>query len=241
MSFAINYQLSLFGKYSISPTPNTISTLMNSINAVTGKTFLPSIVNSQQIEIPSNKISTISNLGFFTQDQQYSIALLNERLDVNYNKINDSNEDMSLFFDLAIKVLSVVLDYSKDYSNRLAMNIQQVCDVKDSSYVYALGKNLLKAAAFYEDKELIEWSTRVNALQEIIINNATEGLNVITDISSGRNAENGMPVVLFHFDINTLPQNQNLRFDKSALHPFVHEASNIATKLIADVEGLICE
>ena len=86
MATVINYQLSMFGKFSISPTPETISTLMPKINERTKQVFLPNLISSQQIEIPSNRVTAISNLGFVTQDQKYNISILNERIDVTYNK-----------------------------------------------------------------------------------------------------------------------------------------------------------
>ena len=56
MSVALNYQLSVFGKFTIAPLPDVITALMNKINTETQEIFLPNIINSQQIEIPSNKI-----------------------------------------------------------------------------------------------------------------------------------------------------------------------------------------
>lgn len=59
---------------------------MNKINTETKEIFLPNIINSQQIEIMSNKITTIASLGFVTQNQRYSIAILNDRIDVIITK-----------------------------------------------------------------------------------------------------------------------------------------------------------
>ena len=44
MATVINYQLSMFGKFSISPTPETISTLMPKINERTKQVFLPNYI-----------------------------------------------------------------------------------------------------------------------------------------------------------------------------------------------------
>ena len=51
MSVALNYQLSVFGKFTIAPLPDVITALMNKINTETQEIFLPNIINSQQIEI----------------------------------------------------------------------------------------------------------------------------------------------------------------------------------------------
>ena len=88
MPMALNYQFSIFGNYSIVPTPEIVTQLMARINVSTGEAFLPNIINAQQIEVSSNQIKSISNLGFITQNHKYSISLLNNRIDINYNKNN---------------------------------------------------------------------------------------------------------------------------------------------------------
>ena len=75
MSVALNYQLSVFGKFTITPTPDIIVTLMNKINTETKEIFLPNIINSQQIEnYVLNKINNYCKSWFVTQNQRYSIA-----------------------------------------------------------------------------------------------------------------------------------------------------------------------
>lgn len=241
MSVTLNYQLSIFGKFSITSSPETITGLMNKINQETQQTLLPNIINSQQIEIPSNRITTVSNLGFVSQDHQYSISILNERIDINFNKVNDSTISMDFFYDFAIKALTAIMNYSGAISNRLAMNIQQVCEIKSFSDLNMRGKSLIKSATYYDDKIYSEWSLRTNGLFDISINEMPETLNVITDISSGQDVTGQKAAVLFHVDINTLPQNQNLRFDKLALRPFVQSAAAIASTIIADVERLVSD
>lgn len=239
MSIALNYQLSIFGKFAITPSPEAITGLMSKINQETQQTLLPNMINSQQIEIPSNKITTVSNLGFVSQDQQYSITILNERIDINYNRVNDVTVSMDAFYSFAIKALTAIIDYSGILSNRLAMNIQQVCEMKNFSDLKMRGKSFVKTAAYYNDKDFSEWSLRTNGLVDITINESQETLNVITDISSGQDVSGQQAAILFHVDINTLPQNQNMRFGKQALEPFVQNAAAIASTIIADVERLI--
>jgi hypothetical protein len=241
MSTAINYQLSIFGKYAIAPSPETITELMPKINRETQMTFLPNLINSQQVEIPSSRINIISNLGFITQDQQYSIAILNDRVDVNYNKVNETSICVEDFYKFATKALSTIIEYSGVASNRLAINIRQVCEMKSFSDLNARGKDLLTCATYYTGKDFAEWAMRTNSQTDIQINESTERLNVITDISSGQDVTGLKAAALFHIDINTLPQNQNMRFSKEALEPFVQSALSIAISLISDVERLIMD
>ena len=239
ISVALNYQLSVFGKFTITPTPDIIVALMNKINTETKEIFLPNIINSQQIEIMSNKITTIASLGFVTQNQRYSIAILNDRIDVNYNKADDSNIDIETFYDFSVKVLSAVMDYFGIASNRLAINIQQVCEFGSFEDLRMCGKKLVVAAAYYNDKEFSEWSMRTNSQVNIPLGEQQEVVNVITDISSGQDMTGQKAACLFHIDINTAPQNQSMRFNKDSLLSFVQSAETIAVKLIGDVERLV--
>ena len=241
MSVTLNYQLSIFGKFTIAPLPDVITALMNKINTETQETFLPNIINSQQIEIPSKKITTVANLGFVTQDQQYSIAILNDRIDINYNKVNDSDVDIEMFYAFSVKALVVIMDYFGIASNRLAINIQRICEFDSFEKLQLCGKNLVASAAYYNDKEFAEWSTRINSKVNINLDEHQEMLNVITDISSGQDITGQKAVCLFHIDINTAPQNQSMRFRKDSLPSFVQNAKDIAIRLIGDVERLIMD
>ena len=239
MSVALNYQLSVFGKFTIAPRPEIITDLMNKINAETQEIFLPNIINSQQIEISSNRITTIANLGFVTQNQQYSIAILNNRIDINYNKTDDSDVDVETFYAFSVKALVAIIDYFEIVANRLAINIQQVCEFDSFEKMHSCGKKLVASAAYYDDKAFAEWSMRTNSQVSIELDERQEMLNVITDISSGQDVTGQKAACLFHIDINTAPQNQSMRFRKDSLLPFVQNAKAIAIKLIGDVERLI--
>lgn len=239
MSVALNYQLSVFGKFTIAPLPDVITALMNKINTETQETFLPNIINNPKIE--NNRITTTVNLGFVTQNQQYSIAILNNRIDVNYYKTDDSDVDIETFYAFSVKALFAIMDYFGGASNRLAINIQRVCEFDSFERLHSCGKKLVISAAYYADKEFAEWSMRTNSQVNINLDERREMLNVITDISSGQDITGQKAVCLFHIDINTAPQNQNMRFRKDSLPSFVQNAKAIATKLIGDVERLLMD
>ena len=239
MPMALNYQFSIFGNYSIVPTPEIVTQLMARINASTGEAFLPNIINAQQIEVSSNQIKSISNLGFITQNHKYSISLLNNRIDINYNKNNDeAAPEIDQFFYLATKGLNEIINYFNLSSYRLAANFQLVFELPNFERLQILGNKVITTASYYDGKTFCEWSNRVNSQAEINILGATEGINVITDISSATSVQ-GEPAILYHIDINTLPQNQRMRFSSPAIEAFSEAVIPTAKEIIADVERLI--
>ena len=241
MPIGLNYQLSIFGNYSVSLSPAMITTLMTEINQATAEMFLPSIINSQQIELPANRVSTISNLGFVTQDQKYNIAILNDRIDINYNRRTSAELSLSEFYAMAESILSAIMRSCSFQANRLAANIQMLVELESIDHAQKLGKRLLKSAEYYNDKLFCEWSTRVNAQSSIKIGDIAERLNVITDISSTQSVQGEQIAVIYHMDINTLPQNINMRFDNSSLRPFTDSILPIAEKITNDVERLVLD
>ena len=234
-----NYQLSMFGRFSINPTPEAISTLMPKINEKTKQIFLPNLISSQQIEIPANRVTTISNLGFVTQDQRFNISILNERIDVTYNRSSDIDISMQDFYALALNAFTAIFENSDAVSNRIALNIQAVCEMESFDKMKNKGKDLLKSAAFYTEKPLAEWSLRTNSQENIRLNESDELVNYITEVSSAQDVTGQKAAVLFHIDINTVPQNINIRFNTCALAQFVQIVTPIAQRISDDVERLI--
>lgn len=239
MSNALNFQLSIFGKYSVHPDPQIITSLMAVINQATGQIFLPNIVNSQQVEIPANRITIISNLGFVTQDQRFNITILDERIDINYNMVPNQEIDMQTFYSLSAKAMEAIMSNLGLRAYRLAANAQLIINLSDLSQTEAVGKKIIKSAEYYNDKTLCEWSTRVNSQTHIDILGKTEEINVITDISTLQSSPERQTSVLYHIDINTLPQNPELRFNHEALNPFVEKIMPISAEVISGIERLI--
>mgnify|MGYP007007934147 CR=1 FL=1 len=234
----LNYQLSIFGKYSIEPTPDIISDLMGRINTKLSAEFIPSALEVPNVDIENKTVSINTNLRFITLDRRFSIVLLNDRIDVNYNKASEEEEDGTKFFHMAEQTLSLIMEYFNLHSNRLAMNIQQVFVPISSTALNSIGKQCLKCSAYYDDKSFDEWSTRVNSQTEFLLNNTAETVNVIT-IMSNAHIQGKEKVVMCHVDINTAPQNTDMRFTKDILGDFVNKGMITATNIIEGLEGLI--
>ena len=232
----VNYQLSAFGSFSAPPTPENIITLMQEFKKTTGIDFLPNIINSQQVEIPANRITTISNLGFVTNDQQYNVVTLNERIDVTYNRVQDEVA-VDSFFEIAEKVLSVILKHFNEKANRLATNIEYIVS-GDHSRSEQLCHKLIYTLPSSDEKQMLEWAYRTNSLSTISINGREENLNTITSILTAVNQKKG-PIIVCHIDINTMPFLTESRFSADDLDSFVNGTLEIAKKIAEDTEELV--
>lgn len=236
MAIKINYQLSVFGNYDIAPIPTNITSLMNNINEATGEIFLPNLISGQQVEIPTNRITTISNLGYVTQNQKFNISILNERIDINYNRIDEVDLAISDFYNMAVKALKAIMETFELSSRRLAINIQVLENTFDEDEIAKMGKRIIKSVPYYSEKNLIEWSTRINSESNITINGAQEKLNTILDVTTAKASLTQPTALIYHLDINTLPLLTEMRFDSTSLDDFVNEVKPIIDIILDDVE-----
>lgn len=239
MSSILSAQLSVFGNFDVRPTPDKTVKIMSAINVATSEVFLPNIITSQQVEIPANRITSISNLGYVTQNQQYNIAILNERIDFNYRRIDESELDLQTFFLLAHKALSCIIEEESIVANRLAINIQYIAANIPSETMCKIGQSLISFPEAYTNMPLLEWSSRVNSQSNIVVLGKMEMLNTILDISTAVSVQTQEPALLYHLDINTFPQNNKPRFTSEALPDYISGVLPIANTISAQVERLI--
>lgn len=239
MAITINYQLSIFGTYSVEPTPENITLLMTKINQETDKIFLPNLITGQKIEIPTNKITTTSNLGYITQNQKYKLSILNDRIDISYDRIDDIEPCINEFFDFAVKVLRVVMETCNLQARRLAANIEILADELCEDQIYQIGKNIISGVNYYKNRPFMEWSARINSESIVQINGTEENLNTILNITTAKIDPAQKISVIYHLDINTLPQLTELRFNATSLSEFTNEVLPIVKTVLSDVEELI--
>lgn len=236
MFIAVNYQLSAFGQFAASPSSKNIVELMQKFSESTGIDFLPNIITSQQVEIPANRVTTISNLGFIANNQQYNVSILNERIDITYVRVKD-DIDVECFYNNARIVLGIILDYFKVKSNRLATNIEYIIPAEivlpDTLY-----NKLINTPFFTKDKRMLEWSYRTNILSTVLIKETEEKLNTIISLSTASDQQK-QQIVVCHLDINTMPLLTNLRFSSDDLESYVAGTLSIAKQIANDMEAMI--
>lgn len=233
-----NCQLSIFGNFEILPSPQIITDLMNRLNDTTDEVFMPSIINGQQLDLPTSRVTNLSNLAFISESQRFNIVILNERIDVNYNNTDESKTDIKAVYELACKFHEIVMDYSSLKATRLAMNLDFVKELGPAKEAMLKGKDLIRYPKYYGNKDLVEWNLRMTSQIQIEIENNTDILNVISVLSSAKDITGEKGAVLLHLDINTAPQNQSPRFSKYSLHDFSNHGVSIVREISDDVEGM---
>ena len=90
MGVVLNFQLTAFSNNKIEPNAKNISMLMEKINSLNIKEFLPNVTTGQRIDMVKGKMESISNLGFITADQSGQIMCQDGRIDCFFNFTPDT-------------------------------------------------------------------------------------------------------------------------------------------------------
>lgn len=247
MGIILQLQLSAFCNTYIEPTQENITTLMAKIKEVSDIDFLPNIVTLQNINIqhgpePIAKIEPVPSIAFITTPKAAQITCFKERIDCGF-KLEENNQDTaSEKLILSINLLALIMRQYNIFSNRLALNV-------DFFSVPCTGKTrfekeMIKFLPFYDNKELKEWGTRCNSAFSIKINDKTEDLNVITEMSKliGEHSENPEireTRILCHVDINTIVEKGDFRFNNNDIQSFGEEAKKIFDNIREGMEDMM--
>lgn len=239
MSLILNVQLSAFSNYRIEPTANNVTFLMESINKLGIKEFLPNITTGQNIDLIKGKLETISNLGFVTSDKTGQIICQNNRIDCMLNYGEDNQCEINESIDALKQIILLILKEFDILSNRLALNVNILSDVYEGDLKGTkFGRKLVSTLDFYKDKELSEWSTRKNVRYPIKICDKEEILNVITEFSKVTRNPGEENRILCHMDINTIPENTGYRFNYEKMDSFVENIKDIVNDIKTNFEEL---
>lgn len=231
MGSVLNMQLTAFCNYRIEPNVKNIMVLMEQINSLGGKEFLPNIITGQNIDLIKGNVETISNLRFVTIDNSGQIICQDNRIDCI---LNFTSKNQGSLNDIAYlqKIIRLIMKEYEIISNRMAWNIDLLSDFYDSKLQNtSFGQNVVSTLDFYKEKELKEWSFRENMWYPIRIAENKEILNVITELRMVTSNSGDEKRLLCHMDINTIPERTGYRFDEKKVEEFVEEVKKIVVRI----------
>ena len=239
MGTFLNVQFSIFTNHRIAPTASNVTTLMGKINDLKKFEFLPNVVSTQNIDLGSGQLNAVSNLVFITASNQSQIMCMDNRIDCVFNFDPSCDDTLETSISFCKKVLNIIMQEYSILGNRLAINVNKISSALPENFKEThFGKKLIVCLDYYEQKNLVEWSTRYNTRTQVEISNKNEVLNVITDLTLAKDMQNESKKILCHLDINTVPENQAYRFSCEDLEAFMKESIKVITPIINDFERL---
>lgn len=239
MGMLLNVQLSVFSNYHIEATAKNVTTLMSKLNELGRFEYLPNTIPGQSFDLVAGKVIPTSNLAFVTKGQLSKVICMDDRIDCQLNYDEEHQDTIESSINFCKDVLNIIMSEFPICGNRLAININQLGEPIETRILDTnIGKRNASLLDFYEDKDVNDWATRTNARIPTADTNFTEILNVITEISLAQNEQTEEIRFLQHLDINTVPENQNIRFSYESIGAFINATKDIVNKLLTDFKEL---
>ena len=236
MGAILSIQLSAFSNKKIIPSTENITFMMNDLKRITGVDYLPSIINTQKVDIPTGNIEIVPNLSFFTADRKSQIICPENRIDCNFFYEINEQATVDRDYKFAENILQEIMEKATILANRLALNVNFVSKVCDGSSKFE--KQVMHIVPFYQEKTLKEWSSRTNGKGKITINDCEEELNVITEYNHSNQQINGEKRIVCHSDINTIHENTDYRFSYNNIDSFAKQTWRIFKEIQSDLENM---
>ena len=228
----IKLQINIFGDFSsIQPNMGTIRSLTKNLEEFE---FLPQYFQENSLtiknvegdvvdELRSPDFSSKKRLRLSSIDENYIIEFSSNIISINVRKENDKLEDE------ISKIASVSMGELR--SSRIGIII-----IDERDYI----PDSVKPSISYYDEldELDEFEIRLNRRKKINVNNVEQLSNVIINISKPFIfKEDQNKLVKYVCDINTIPENQELRFSSNDVISFLKEAKSQGISMFESLNG----
>ncbi len=236
MGMILSMQLSAFSNKRIVPSTDNIAILMPKLKELSGDDLLPSILNTQKIDISTGNIENVPNLSFSTINNKEKIVCTENRIDCTFNFEAEEQTTVLQDFQAAIKILQFIMEIGNVFANRLALNVDFTSDVCNGNTKFE--KQVMHKVPFYQNKEIKEWSSRTNARGTMEIHGKEE-LNIITEYNHIAQKEISENRIVCHSDINTIQENKDYRFTFSDIEYFATHAIEIFVSIQSDLENMV--
>ena len=219
----LNFQASFFGNFdSIKYDTETIKKFLSSFSSYT-----PKPIPFTSIDIRTNRLVNDNRLQLVSRDNSFFITFLPERIDLTFawrEGSSEKNEPEELK-NIIIQNINLLKDLLIDVSsNRLAASCNLLFDY-DKEKINNIILQYSNRYDFFEKKEtMLEWQIRYNYRMKLLFNGKEEESNHIIDISIPqiKDLQNSL---FFLIDINTNPENIDLRFSLDDLNSYIEEAT----------------
>lgn len=228
----IKLQINIFGDFSsIQPNMETIRSLTKNLEEFE---FLPQYFQENSLtiknvegdvvdELRSPDFSSKKRLRLSSIDENYIIEFSSNIISINVRKENDKLEDE------ISKIASVSMGELR--SSRIGIII-----IDERDYI----PDSVKPSISYYDEldELDEFEIRLNRRKKINVNNVEQLSNVIINISKPFIfKEDQNKLVQYVCDINTIPENEELRFSSDDVISFFKEAKSQGISMFESLNG----
>lgn len=238
------YQASFFVKATdIIPSPEVISILLNMFS---DKGFLPTTFQEIGLQSPSPQVRLRLN----SKNNEWGINFASHRIDIEKNPVVAAGKnvgDVETFVKETKDFFSRILGHFRKKGHRLSIITSGMLKEMTHKELLEVYTKLFRPLPFYEQNMPFEWKCRSVAKSEKHIKK-TGPLNVITNINRVKgklfDPTNYAPEferIEVSFDINTIPENEDARFNAESFNDFFSSALDIRSDILNQIRKVIYE
>lgn len=237
------YQASFFVKATdIIPSPEVISTLLNMFS---DKGFLPTTFQEIGPQSPSPQVRLRLN----SKNNEWGINFASHRIDIEKNPVVAAGKnvgDVETFAKETKDFFSRILGHFRKKGHRLSIITSGMLKEMTHKELLEVYTKLFRPLPFYERDMPFEWKCRCVARSEKHIEESSEPLNVITNINrvKGQLSDSTSYATEFErievaFDINTIAENEDTRFNAESFNDFFNSALDIRSDILNQIRKVI--
>jgi hypothetical protein len=238
------YQASIFANaIELKPNPDNITTL---IELFRDKELIPSTFHELNMisPTPEPRIQLASSNG------QWVISFGTNRIFIDKNPIDPKGENLGSLNEFALEAgdfFNKILGKYKMKSNRLSLVTHYLLKEMTLPTLSDSYLKLFKPFNFYGEHLPFEWDWRSATKMPIVVSEMSDVLNVITSIKrivgqlSTPDSVIPFDRLQLMFDINTVQENGEYRFELLHVQDFLSKASNLHNSLLQEVQEYLNE
>lgn len=236
------YQASLFVKATdIIPSPEVISTLLDMFR---DRGFLPSTFQELGPRSPAPQI----RLRLSSPNNEWSINFPSNRIDIEKHPVTAKGKnvgDIEAFVEDAQNFFTRILAKFKKKGNRMAILTSGMMRDMTKEQLATVYLKLFRPIQFYQDNAPFEWNSRTVCKSNLDIEGVPEPINAITNINrvNGELIETAQVMrfdrIEINFDFNTVPENEDYRFNEVSFTDFSNGALHLRSNIIEQIRGII--
>lgn len=239
MESILNLQLSLFGAFiNIKPKNDIVIQLLTNLKE---ENFMPGTIDIAMVDANTKQISSESRLQLVSEDKTLNIVFLQDRIDFNYNLMPNTTQIQNLQLlvnNMSILIRKVFAAFASTTGNRLAFNCRFLLDKMDDEKLDAFIKRYSNEPSFFQSSNVAEWNLRFNNPSEIPVkDDAKEMCNRIVEFGIMQSSIDDSKSIGIAFDINTLANNLELRFNYEDLMLFANQNIDFICAALSEIEG----
>lgn len=236
----VDFQTSFFcSTQNIIPSVDQTLKILNAYSGI-GEQFFPGTFQVNNLDLISNKLSSMTRISLSFPDIKWSLMIPPERVDCNFKPERDVEQKPTIneVIQNSLRIISPLIKAEGLNGSRMAINFKYL--LPETEQAQQTLPKILRPFGQYLENPVADFNVYLNTIIPITELGEKEVVNFITAITYGKNLDQSFGNrLLISLDINTLPNNVDSRFTDESLQVFASSVLPLINTQIASIEGIV--